>query len=91
MNVFADDSVSRDLRRREPALLAAHSRVDAPGRYNSPPWPANESRLEVQEREQRGTRDSRRLRKEGLIPGVLYGRGNKPHPIACTSASSGAS
>ena len=38
-------------------------------------------RLEVQEREQRGTRDSRRLRKEGLIPGVLYGRGNKPHPI----------
>ena len=39
-------------------------------------------RLEVQEREQRGTRNSRRLRKEGLIPGVLYGRGNKPHPIS---------
>jgi large subunit ribosomal protein L25 len=36
--------------------------------------------LEVQEREQRGSRDSRRLRKEGLIPGVLYGRG-KPHAI----------
>jgi large subunit ribosomal protein L25 len=38
-------------------------------------------RLEVQEREQRGSRDSRRLRKEGMIPGVLYGRG-KPHPIS---------
>jgi large subunit ribosomal protein L25 len=38
-------------------------------------------RLEVQEREQHGTRVSRRLRKDGIIPGVLYGRGNKPHPI----------
>jgi large subunit ribosomal protein L25 len=38
-------------------------------------------RLEVEEREQRGTRVSRRLRKDGMIPGVLYGRGNKPHPI----------
>jgi large subunit ribosomal protein L25 len=39
-------------------------------------------RLEVQEREQRGTRESRRLRRDGLIPGVLYGRGNEPHPIS---------
>ena len=39
-------------------------------------------RLEVQEREQRGSRESRRLRKHGLIPGVLYGRGHKPHPIS---------
>jgi large subunit ribosomal protein L25 len=38
-------------------------------------------RLEVQERDQRGSAESRRLRKEGLIPGVLYGRGHKPHPI----------
>jgi large subunit ribosomal protein L25 len=38
-------------------------------------------RLEVQEREQRGSRESRRLRRDGMIPGVLYGRGNKPHPI----------
>src|SRR4051794_21334192 len=38
-------------------------------------------RLEVQERELRGSRTSRRLRKEGLIPGVLYGRGHKPHAI----------
>ncbi len=38
-------------------------------------------RLEVQEREQRGSRDSRRLRKDGMIPGVLYGRGKEPHAI----------
>jgi large subunit ribosomal protein L25 len=41
-------------------------------------------RLEVQEREKRGSRESRRLRKHGVIPGVLYGRGHKPHPI-CVS------
>jgi large subunit ribosomal protein L25 len=39
-------------------------------------------RLEVQERERRGTRESRRLRRDGIIPGVLYGRGHKPHPIS---------
>jgi large subunit ribosomal protein L25 len=39
-------------------------------------------RLEVQEREHRGTRESRRLRRGGMIPGVLYGRGHKPHPIS---------
>jgi large subunit ribosomal protein L25 len=38
-------------------------------------------RLEVRQRERRGSADARRLRKEGLIPGVLYGRGNQPHPI----------
>lgn len=39
-------------------------------------------KLEVQEREQTGSAASRRLRKEGLIPGVLYGRGKKPHAIS---------
>jgi large subunit ribosomal protein L25 len=39
-------------------------------------------RLQVQEREHRGTRESRRLRRDGMIPGVLYGRGHKPHPIS---------
>ena len=38
-------------------------------------------KLEVQERESRGSAESRRLRKQGLIPGVLYGRGKEPHPI----------
>ncbi len=38
-------------------------------------------RLEVAERERKGTRESRRLRKRGLIPGVLYGR-SQPHAIS---------
>ena len=38
-------------------------------------------KLSVREREGRGTGDSRRLRREGMIPGVLYGNGKKPHPI----------
>ena len=37
-------------------------------------------RLEVAERERRGSRDARRLRRTGMVPGVLYGRGN-PHAI----------
>jgi large subunit ribosomal protein L25 len=40
--------------------------------------------LEVQERDRSGTRESRRLRREGIIPGVLYGRGKPPHAI-CVS------
>ena len=38
-------------------------------------------RLEVKERERTGSRESRRLRRGGLIPGVLYGRGKAPHAI----------
>ncbi len=37
-------------------------------------------KLEVKEREETGSRAARRLRREGLIPGVLYGRG-KPYPF----------
>jgi large subunit ribosomal protein L25 len=36
-------------------------------------------RLEVREREKLGSRESRRLRRQGFIPGVLYGRGKKAH------------
>jgi large subunit ribosomal protein L25 len=39
-------------------------------------------KLEVQERERRGSAEARRLRKEGFIPGVLYGNGKQPHPIS---------
>ena len=38
-------------------------------------------KLEVRERTAHGSRESRRLRRSGLIPGVLYGRG-AVHPIA---------
>jgi large subunit ribosomal protein L25 len=39
-------------------------------------------KLEVAPREQTGSREARRLRKQGLIPGVLYGRGHAPHAIS---------
>jgi large subunit ribosomal protein L25 len=39
-------------------------------------------KLEVQQREKRGSADARRLRRERLIPGVLYGRGKSPHPFS---------
>ena len=38
-------------------------------------------KIEVQERDGRGSADARRLRKNGMIPGVLYGRGKAPHAI----------
>jgi large subunit ribosomal protein L25 len=39
-------------------------------------------KIVVREREKLGSRESRRLRREGLIPGVLYGRGKTPHAFA---------
>src|SRR5918992_1761600 len=38
-------------------------------------------KLQVKEREKRGSADARRLRKAGFIPGVLYGNGKQPHAI----------
>src|ERR687887_2221335 len=38
-------------------------------------------KLEVRERERRGSADARRLRREGFIPGVLYGNGKQPYAI----------
>ena len=38
-------------------------------------------KLQVKERERRGSADARRLRREGFIPGVLYGRGKASYAI----------
>jgi large subunit ribosomal protein L25 len=38
-------------------------------------------RLQVRERDRKGSAEARRLRREGLIPGVLYGNGRQPHAI----------
>src|ERR671937_2010602 len=38
-------------------------------------------KLQVREREGRGSADARRLRKAGYIPGVLYGNGRQSHAI----------
>jgi large subunit ribosomal protein L25 len=39
-------------------------------------------RLQVKEREGRGSGDARRLRKAGFIPGVLYGKGKGSYAIS---------
>lgn len=39
-------------------------------------------KLEVRERERLGSAETRRLRRSGWIPGVLYGKGNPPRAIA---------
>lgn len=49
-------------------------------RYNPPPMSGDRIKLEVRLREELGSRHTRRLRKQGLIPGVLYGNG-EPRPI----------
>jgi large subunit ribosomal protein L25 len=38
-------------------------------------------KLEVQARDARGSAEVRRLRKDGFVPGVIYGGGNDPAPI----------
>lgn len=38
-------------------------------------------RLDVQERSSRGSRETRRLRRSGLVPGVLYGKTLAPRAI----------
>ena len=38
-------------------------------------------KLEVQARDARGSAEVRRLRKQGLVPGVIYGGGNEPAAI----------
>ena len=39
-------------------------------------------KLDVKPRETGGSADSRRLRADGLVPGVLYGAGERAHPFA---------
>ena len=58
----------KESRGREPPAL----------RYNPPPMSSDRVTLEVSERgaDQVGSRRVRRLRKEGLVPGVLYGKGH---------------
>jgi len=39
-------------------------------------------KLQVKERERSGSAEARRLRREGFIPGVLYGNGKQPYAIS---------
>ncbi len=42
---------------------------------------SNRATLEVNERTEFGSRTSRRLRRGGLVPGIVYGGGNEPRPF----------
>lgn len=44
--------------------------------------PAEGPALEARPRRAEGSRGARRLRRQGLVPGVLYGPGLEPQPIA---------
>jgi large subunit ribosomal protein L25 len=41
-------------------------------------------KLNVRARPQRGSAEARRLRAQGLVPGILYGDGQEAHPFAVT-------
>ena len=63
--------------RSAPAAQVLHTEADwsrAP--LQSAAVSGDRLKLEVLEREDRGSRPSRRLRAQGLIPGVLYGKGH---------------
>lgn len=38
--------------------------------------------IEVQPRDERGSRESRRMRRQGRLPGILYGRGRDPQAFS---------
>jgi large subunit ribosomal protein L25 len=65
-----------------------HVRVTRRGRlalrppgYNRAPMAGERIKLEVRDRESLGSRESRRLRRAGFVPGVLYGAKTKAHPF----------
>ena len=58
---------------------AAPSRAAATLRYHRRrPWPTQPPALRSRPRDARGSRATRRLRREGRVPGVLYGGGGEP-------------
>ena len=58
--------------------------VQTPFRYHADAarWPPpNPPHLELQARSPEGSRSARRMRREGLVPGVIYGGGEDPQPF----------
>lgn len=56
---------------------------DAAGRYNrpSPMAAGNRTTLKIEPRDERGSRAGRRLRRDGYVPGIVYGTGSDPAPF----------
>ncbi len=67
-----------------PDWAAAHHRKGQVVRYHGAlPMAVNESTsLPVNAREPGHSRDARRLRRSGLVPGVIYGTGSEPQHVA---------
>jgi large subunit ribosomal protein L25 len=69
-------------RRHDAERTSSSSGSETTLRYTWRPEMAGERvKLKVQARESRGSAASRRLRAQGLIPGVLYGNGGDAHPF----------
>ena len=60
----------------------AHSRLPRGVRLDWCAVAEERVRLEVRERTELGSAASRRLRRQGMVPGILYGRGKTPHAFA---------
>ena len=75
---FPDRCRPRDRRAAAPHSSDRGGGMPSDLRYNPPPMSSDRVTLEVSERgaDQVGSRRVRRLRKEGLVPGVLYGKGH---------------
>ena len=56
------------------------------GRYHGAPMSGDRFQLTVKERDSLGSAETRRLRRNGFIPGVLYGKG-EPRAIARSTAT----
>jgi large subunit ribosomal protein L25 len=61
-------------------MLAARRADARPSRARS--TMASENTLSISPRDPEGSRSARRLRREGLVPGVLYGGGEEPRHFA---------
>ena len=66
------------------SATAGRQSLSADGRYHqSPLMPANETtQLKVLPREPGGSRTTRRLRREGQVPGIIYGGDETPVPFS---------
>ena len=71
-------SARRADRRRRRRASAAGRAAPSPATISRRPWPAKRPSSTPEPREPGSSRATRRLRREGRVPGVLYGGGDDP-------------
>src|SRR5947207_1155353 len=80
----ADRSFSRSLLIGTSHFLSCRASVACPrpiGEWRSSPMAQDRSTLKVCARDIFGSRATRRLRRDGLVPGVVYGQGGEARPF----------